>query len=377
MYIQIDNTGFVNKGAELMLSAIVDRLEKEKQIEPKLVFGKGLATLRQVQNIRLFQIAKMYRCKIRWEWMFHQKYTLDHYGLVKEKNVDVILDASGFGFGDQWTGLTTKANKDLEGYYKKYKKRGTKIIFLPQAFGPFETKIARERIKIVLDYADLIYARDKISYKHICDVHGDSEKVRISPDFTILYSRDIPHKLFDDVHDAIGIIPNSKMLTHTNSETAEKYKRFLIDLCSWVSEKKEKLVILNHSSKDDWELIKDITSNVNFEYKLLDGLDTDDIKAAIGELKMLVSSRFHGVVSGLNQGVPTFCTSWSHKYLELLEDYSLPDNVVDVHDYESAFEKFGSVLNSDSKYIPQQAIIEINKKLTDQMWQDIVDFLKN
>lgn len=375
MYIQIDNIGFVNKGAQLMLSAIIDRLNKEEELVPKIVYGLGAATSRQIQSKGLFQIVELQRFKIRWERIFSQKYTLDRFGLVKKENIDVILDCSGFRFGDQWTDYSDEKNKRLETYYQTYKKNNSKIVFLPQAFGPFKTILARERIEIVLEYADLVYARDQSSYSYLIDICGNHENIRVAPDFTCLYSPDISHRLYTDVHDAIAIIPNNKMVTHTNSETAAKYKNFLIDFCKWVNQKNERLVILNHEGNEDFDLIQEIMPNLGFECICLNGLDAKEIKGVIGELKLLVSSRFHGLVSGLNQGVPSFCTGWSHKYSELLKDYSLPHNCIDVKSYESAFAKFESVLKFENKYVPQEDIIQKNKQLSIEMWDEIISFL--
>src|SRR5690606_39049569 len=57
-------------------------------------------------------------------------------------DVDIVLDASGFFMGDQWSpnSIQHKLGKDIQ----KLKKQKSKIVLLPQAFGPFNRSEIRE-----------------------------------------------------------------------------------------------------------------------------------------------------------------------------------------------------------------------------------------
>jgi len=48
-------------------------------------------------------------------------------------------------------------------------------------------------------------------------------------------------------------------------------------------------------------------------------------KAVIGNLEMLIGSRFHSLVLPLSAGAPSFALGWSHKYEELMFDCGIPD----------------------------------------------------
>ncbi len=100
-------------------------------------------------------------------------------------------------------------------------------------------------------------------------------------------------------------------------------------------------------------------------------LDDMEVKAIIGRLKILVSLRFHGVVSGLSQGVPTFCTSWSHKYPELLKDYNVTDNLLDTTDVTFSFAKIDAALVDAKPYTPTQQIILQKEQESRKMWDEI------
>jgi len=50
------------------------------------------------------------------------------------------------------------------------------------------------------------------------------------------------------------------------------------------------------------------------------------IKAAIGQLDFLVSSRFHVLIAALASNTPFVSIGWIHKFDELVEEIGIPDN---------------------------------------------------
>lgn len=59
-----------------------------------------------------------------------------------------------------------------------------------------------------------------------------------------------------------------------------------------------------------------------------DELDAGALRRLIGELDLLVASRFHAIVSAMATGVPAVVIGWSHKYAEVLEPFKLDEFVV-------------------------------------------------
>ena len=139
MLIEIKGVQFVNKGAGLMLRAVVDRLRAMVPgVEFALTPGPNapfhrIAALGAWQRLRLpgapFDAdALSYRLPQRL------RRVLRRYGTVTEADVDAVLDASGYAYGDAWGDAPLEsAAREIE----RLADHGKPYVFLPQAFGPF------------------------------------------------------------------------------------------------------------------------------------------------------------------------------------------------------------------------------------------------
>jgi colanic acid/amylovoran biosynthesis protein len=381
MYIQIDNAGFYNKGAELMLQAVIQRLSQETTLQPKFVAGTGCTAPDnlQIRKAGLYQIPKFFRFHYRLDKLLPQ-FALDPYGLAKEESVNAIIDAGGFQFGDQWSyGYSKETNKALSQYYRRYKNQGAKIIFLPQAFGPFTNPLARERVKLVFDYADIIYAREKVSYQYLMEIFGENEKIKLAPDFTNLVEPLANPSLLKQIRGGVCLIPNARMTDKTDESVANSYEDFLHKTTELILSKNEHLILLNHEGPGDWQLIQNIKAqfpNHQEQITAINNLNALEVKAVIGNCKLLITSRFHGLVSGLNQQVPTLCTSWNHKYEELLNDFEVPGNILNTTNSNKFNTKIEDALSNPGAYTPNQEVISSLKLLTTDMWTNIIAALK-
>jgi colanic acid/amylovoran biosynthesis protein len=97
----------------------------------------------------------------------------------------------------------------------------------------------------------------------------------------------------------------------------------------------------------------------------------------IGESYLVVSSRYHGVVSALNQGVPCLATSWSHKYELLFRDYGIEACLIDVRkDYRSERKKIGMLLDParykeirDKLFTKRKVVREKSEEMWEKVWK--------
>lgn len=377
MFIEIKGTGFTNKGAELMLHAVLEQVSKRIP-GAKFVHVPGGEDSSYEKRIALGLYQKIWFCKHGipvglYFGKFVPRKIRARYGLVTHEEIKIVFDASGFSYSDQW-GIWPSVV--MAKSCKKWKSIGTKIILLPQAFGPFTLRKIRKTFKMIADKADLIYARDKISYNHIVELAGERPNIRIAPDFTNLVDGIVPD-YFTSKDEKFCIIPNYRMIDKTNSEKSKMYLTFLTNCVQYLNEKGEQVFILIHEGEKDLFLAKEIVKNIKTgkPIEIIREVDSLKIKGIIGNCKGVISSRFHGLVSALSQGIPSLCTGWSHKYKMLFDDYGFPEGVLSVKlAYDQIRRAIDLIAEEPSRVkIKNKLVSESNKQkiIVEKMWEEI------
>jgi polysaccharide pyruvyl transferase WcaK-like protein len=190
MNILVNRTNTENKGAELMLYAVLQELERihpdATVILPYTGFKEGLSYIRTPVKMlfrkgkRLYDILdKSYLLRISRKLLMPLTFFTDMYPV---EGIDYFIDAGGFQFSDQ-IGYRINTPERWERLLKSYKKQGTKIVFLPQAFGPFKKETGKELMRVICKFADLIFSREEVSYKYITECGVNSDNIDIAPDF--------------------------------------------------------------------------------------------------------------------------------------------------------------------------------------------------
>ncbi len=370
--IFIDNSGFINKGDELMLIATIEELQAKlncRIIVSRKLYNQNILFCKKNSIFPLRSSANTLKSRINYLFKKFVKREI----FITSSMIDVIVDIAGFQFGDQWEVVYKLVPMhSFIKHYNQFSNKSLKVLFLPQAFGPFTNKLSIERIKFIHELSDKIYARDNISKEHLDSLFPDSNKIKKYPDFTSLLHpiQQIQRK------DSIVIIPNKMMVTQAILEQNE-YFNFLSSIIELLIGKGEKIILLNHEGQGDAEFIQTLKKQYpSIDDSLLD-LNALQIKDVIANSKMVISSRFHGVVSGLSQGVATFCTGWNHKYGELLKDYGVEDNYLDATNPRESIAKIERALSDIESYKPiSDKIIEQQNK-SKEMWNEIISIIKN
>ncbi|MDO8828423.1 polysaccharide pyruvyl transferase family protein [Methylophaga sp.] len=377
MLIEIRKAGFTNKGAELMLYAILEKINN-RYPNAQLTMAPTHA-----QSSQPFEklVAKRFYPKA-WLWLFNiqlgdfARYLpsklREMYGIKLDKEVSVVIDAAGFAYSEDF-GI--KPTRELYRAVKRWKKNETKIILMPQAFGPFKSKITSKYVKKIIEFSDAIFPRDEFSYQSLTQIEASTKIVKY-PDFTCLIDGYLPD-YFDYSTNRVAIIPNGRMMDKTTAEISALYLPFLIECIRYLKAKDLNPFILIHEENDIF-LAGKIKETVG-EIPIIFDSDPLVIKGIIGQCDAIITSRFHGLVSALCQGVPAITTGWSHKYAELLNDYEYPEGIVSVTDNPTQIRKKidnlfdGKVREGLIKRLTKNAGIQ--KSLANDMWEVVFSII--
>ena len=294
------------------------------------------------------------------------------YGIILDKEVNFILDASGFSYSDQW-GVADL--QELLHALKRAKNLNQRFIFLPQAFGPFQDRIVKNLAKAAFKMPCKIYARDSLSYSYIRSVLPTNKEVELCPDFTA----GLRHREAGINYDGyIAIVPNYRMIDKGTS--ADDYKRQLVAALLHLQEKNQNVYFLIHEAQLDKALADEVNQQLNYEIPIVYLDDPAEIKHLILKSKYLISSRYHATVSALSQGVPAIGTSWSHKYQEIYEEYGCTDLLVSQNETNTMIQMMS---NMDKIQYYAQTVDQLQKhankvtKRIDVMWEQVFDEIQN
>ncbi|MDR7127771.1 colanic acid/amylovoran biosynthesis protein [Algoriphagus sp. 4150] len=375
MKIQIDGTNTANKGAELMLYAILQEIER--RFSNSVVFynpnsvDNPIPILTDLQFKTRFPINNKLN---RYPLGILRRLGLPHSYFTPKyanKDIDIVLDGGGFQFSDQWN-YSTKSLDVMENYYSKLKKNKTKLIFLSQAFGPFNTENGKRSVKIISKYADLIVARELISYNYLLAAGANESKVICFPDFTLPVSGANIDR-FSHVKGKVCIIPNKKMITHAGNNSSQ-YLFFVKSLVRVIESSGLEVFLLNHESSGDFNLCKNINKELGGHLEILTNLNALEVKGVIGISYAVISSRFHGVASALSQGIPCMATSWNHKYEMLFKDYNQSGMILKLDDVDQLAVDLQKILDYDSnREISAELLREkahLSTRISD-MWEKV------
>ena len=181
--ILIRGAGFKNKGAEAMLlttcheiaqrlktanfSALVSRNEiqtcKSHGICPVVTRGSNLFGKPLFLAQCLLRHPKIFSVAISSQNTAKQ--------VLQVNNSDVILDISGYAYGDSWGIGSAQRTLTIAAYCKA---KGKPYLFLPQAWGPFSDQKLAEKVTQICKNSGLVYARDKRSLSCLMGISDSS-----------------------------------------------------------------------------------------------------------------------------------------------------------------------------------------------------------
>lgn len=363
MLIELRGLEFVNKGAELMLHAI---LKKVKETIPDAIFVMDLTSRVPPEKLKEYNI---YVKRAGSKAKFIPKFIRTKLRFALDKEVNVVLDASGFAFGDQWG--SKYAERRIGSQISTWRKQGKKVILLPQAFGPFNDQELKTVMEKIISNADLIFARDKQSFEYIQKI--SNREIKMAPDFTNLLKGTVPDN-FDTTNRQVAIIPNYKMIDKREGDD-KLYIDFLQLAINKILSFGLSPYFLIHEGEKDIEIANKVNALFEKPLELIINSDPMMIKGIISTAYFIVCSRFHGVVSALSQGVPCISTSWSHKYGMLHQEYDYEEGLLkDIDNPEDIEQKIKNLADYETNKIISEKLSLNSSKQKErsvEMWQTV------
>jgi polysaccharide pyruvyl transferase WcaK-like protein len=266
---------------------------------------------------------------------------------------DLLIDISGFAYGDSWgIGNFLKIGL-LRDYFRENRKP---VFFLPQAWGKFDKPDVRDALREMLsDERVYFYSRDERSCRYL-------EQALEKPQGAVPVTSDIVFGFQGDILDRgeyilrnmgcslsrpiIGLAPNMQVYKRVaGSGMGNKYLQALVHLVDYCHKHYDVDVVLqsNHMALfqdrvDDRYLCSLIALSIaNPErcFMTRESLTAEATKALIGRFDYLIASRFHSLVFAFSQGIPGMAVSWSHKYRELFSLFGMEDQVQECQHIDS------------------------------------------
>ncbi|EGQ9134654.1 polysaccharide pyruvyl transferase family protein [Vibrio alginolyticus] len=380
MIVEIKGVQFVNKGAELMLHAVIQKLNEFDPSAEIVLAPNGNSPYKARAEVNAYQKLSLKKRFLDLnELSYHlpkkiRKWLKTNWGIVTEADVDVVLDASGFAYGDQWP---TKHLEAVAKEVKRLAKHNKTFIFMPQALGPFADPEKQAAVKDGFSKAALIFAREQSSFDGIRPHLEDTSKLKIAPDFTNLVKGELEED-YAKYNNTVFIIPNYNMVNERNTNTTWKsrYLDFLVESVENIVELGYTPVLLNHEGKHDGELCEKVKAATPHPIEIIQETNPLKVKGLIGSSRGIICSRFHGCVSALTQGIPCVGTSWSHKYENLFAEYNRAEFLAKP---EWSKEELKAALNSSISTVKEESYntkIAEYKAQTKAMWDEIFKKIK-
>jgi polysaccharide pyruvyl transferase WcaK-like protein len=230
-----------------------------------------------------------------------------------------------------------------------------RLILLPQTIGPFEQQISRRIARFVLNRAELIYCRDRMSEKatrHLLGVNDTDTKLRFCYDvgFDVTPKRPkhftiagLPsQKTGDEVlvgFNVSGLLAMGGYSQNNMFGLSISYEQLVLRLISFMIEEHSATVLLiphvfGTSGENDVAACEHIFSLLRGKHEgkigLLLGVDAyNEVKHVIGTCDFFIGSRMHACIGALSQSVPAVSIAYSDKFAGVMESIGVPDLVVD------------------------------------------------
>ena len=253
----------------------------------------------------------------------------------------VVVDVAGISFADGRGFAIVVYNALMTGVPLLL---GVPVVKAAQALGPFQSMPNKWLAPLVLRRVKTVCARGARTREHL-DSLGGVNAVDVAD---LAFSLDEAAGLPLEVSSVLGSIDSNFIVVMPSAVVRGIFEAkggdYVAAMASLVSEIRNKtgrsVVIAPHSYRaglpegrmNDGPVCREVASACAGDIQVL-GLDADltagELRHLVALSSVLVTSRFHAMISGLATSTPTVVVGWSHKYKEVLDDFGLSSSGLD------------------------------------------------
>ena len=247
----------------------------------------------------------------------------------------VVVDVAGISFADGRGFAIVVYNALMTGVPLLL---GVPTVKAAQALGPFQSIPNKWLAPLVLRRVRTVCARGARTREHL-DSLGGVNAVDVAD---LAFSLDEAAGLPSAVSTALGSIDSNFIVVMPSAVVKGIFEstggNYVSAMASLVTEIRSKtgrsVVIAPHSYRaglpegrmNDGPVCREVAEACAGDSQVL-GLDSDltagELRHLVALGSVLVTSRFHAMISGLATSTPTVVVGWSHKYKEVLDDFGL------------------------------------------------------
>ena len=229
---------------------------------------------------------------------------------------------------------------------------GKPVIKFAQAIGPIKHWMNRLVARPCLEKCSHVFARGEQTFGHLKEFGLSPDKFTLAPDIAFLHKesdacteRCSPETmeglsvfLSQCSGPKIGICPSSVLY---RGENGRAYLDLLVSLIRDLGAKGIGAVVFPNATKNHrpktlrnndlplLALLKQLAGETSGVHFIETDLNASDVRKIIRTVDLVVVSRFHAMIFALLENCPPLVISWSHKYREVMDFFSLGDLVTD------------------------------------------------
>jgi colanic acid/amylovoran biosynthesis protein len=241
---------------------------------------------------------------------------------------------------------------------------GTPVIKLSQAAGSFKNPVIRSLAKIFLSRCLFVFGRGEKTCSYLEQLGLQKSKFSLATDIAFSYKPEYSrshenelavHQLSEKMaiirrqgNRIISIAPSMLVLEKSNSNRIN-YNQAMLELVKHVDIPNTYYIVFPNASRERSKKTRNndihAVSAMRMQAKILlprslykrffwvdFDMNSKGIRMIASLSDVLITSRFHAMVSGLALSVPTLVIGWGHKYLEAMKAFGLERFVVDYQD---------------------------------------------